>query len=250
MVRNSNSALVNARIQNNNLVLSYRPAPIKTATITVRATNLLGQFIQDTFLVTVQQNPATVGNDVLSGTNADNRIDGLRGNDRIFGFGGNDQLIGRLGRDRINGGAENDRLDGGADADSLLGAGGRDRLIGGLGSDTLTGGTEADQFVFDIGRTFQTSSIGIDVVTDFQRPDKLILDRTTFTALSSNQVSFQAVGTLAQAQSSRALFTYIRATGALYYNQNRQAAGFGSGGQFADFSNGLSVAASDFLIQA
>jgi len=63
-------------------------------------------------------------------------------------------------------------------------------------------------------------------------------------------VSFQAVRTVAQAKISPALITYIQSTGALFYNQNGAAGGFGKGGQFADLNNGLKLAASDFVIQA
>lgn len=92
--------------------------------------------------------------------------------------------------------------------------------------------------------------MSIDVITDFQRPDKIVLDRTTFTALRGNRPSFQAVETIAQAKNSRALITYVRSTGALSYNQNGRTPGFGQGGQFADFKNGLNLGASDFIVQA
>lgn len=160
------------------------------------------------------------------------------------------QLTGTNGRDRLTGDAGNNVLTGLGGNDILNGEAGRDRLIGEIGKDTLTGGADADQFVFDIGRGFKRSLMGIDVITDFQRPDKIALDRTTFTALRGNRVSFQSVKTVAQAKNSRALITYVRSTGALFYNQNGKAQGFGQGGQFADFKNGLNLAASDFIVQA
>lgn len=160
------------------------------------------------------------------------------------------QLTGTNGRDRLTGDAGNNVLTGLGGNDILNGRAGRDRLIGGMGKDTLTGGADADQFVFDIGRRFNLSLMGIDVITDFQRPDKIVLDRTTFKALQGNRVSFQSVKTVAQAKSSKSLITYVRSTGALFYNQNGKASGFGQGGQFADFKNGLNLAASDFIVQA
>jgi len=249
ILNNTNPRLVNATIQNNQLVLNYRPSPTKTAELTIRATNLLGQSVEDTFTITVQINPATPGNDIRSGTNAANRQNGLAGNDRIFGFGGNDALIGQQGRDRLTGGGGSDTLDGGPGNDTLLGNGGRDRLLGGLGSDILTGGGAADQFVFDINRAFQRSAMGVDVIRDFRRPDKIVLDRTTFTALPRS-ISFQSVNTVAQARNSAALITYVRPTGALYYNANGQASGFGRGGQFATLQSNPGLTPSDFVIQA
>jgi len=160
------------------------------------------------------------------------------------------QLTGTNGRDRLTGDTGDDVLTGLGGNDILNGEAGRDRLIGGIGKDTLTGGADADQFVFDIGRSFKQSPIGVDVITDFQRPDKIVLDRTTFTALRGNRASFQSVKTVGKAQNSRALITYIRSTGALFYNQNGKAPGFGQGGQFADFKNGLNLAASDFIVQS
>ena len=159
----------------------------------------------------------------LTGTNASDSLTGDTGDDVLTGLGGNDILNGGVGRDR---------------------------LIGGIGKDTLTGGADADQFVFDIGRSFKRSLMGVDVITDFQRPDKIVLDRTTFTALRGNRPNFQSVKTVAQAQNSRALITYVRSTGALFYNQNGKAPGFGQGGQFADFKNGLNLATSDFIVQS
>ncbi|MBF1999766.1 MAG: PD40 domain-containing protein [Synechococcales cyanobacterium M58_A2018_015] len=177
-------------------------------------------------------------------------LTGNVGNDRLTGTDGNDNLNGNGGNDVLIGGNGDDTLIGGAGRDHLIGGAGRDRLIGGIGKDTLTGGADADQFVFDIGRRFNRSLMGIDVITDFQRPDKIVLDRTTSTALRRNRLRFQSVRIVVQAKNSRALITYVRSTGALFYNQNGRAPGFGQGGQFADFKNGLNLRASDFVVQA
>jgi cyclophilin family peptidyl-prolyl cis-trans isomerase len=50
---NSNASLVTASIVNNNVVLDYQPGETGTASITVRATDLAGNVVDDTFLVTV-----------------------------------------------------------------------------------------------------------------------------------------------------------------------------------------------------
>jgi Ca2+-binding RTX toxin-like protein len=108
----------------------------------------------------------------------------------------------------IGNGASN-RLEGAAGNDTLIGGSGNDTLVGGLGKDVLTGGVSGvnnDKFVFDTGATFNKSTIGIDTITDFTRgADKIVLDKTTFTALSS--FSFASVGTLALAQTSSARIT-------------------------------------------
>lgn len=133
--------------------------------------------------------------------------------------------------------------------DVLTGGGGQDRLVGGEGSDILTGGLEADQFVFDTNARFNRATIGIDTIIDFTPgTDKITLDRTTFKL--PRKVYFDSVRNLAQAKSSDAVITYIRSTGALFYNQNAEKRGFGTGGQFADLANGLNLAARDILIQA
>ncbi|MBW4457733.1 MAG: hypothetical protein KME55_36700, partial [Nostoc indistinguendum CM1-VF10] len=44
--------------------------------------------------------------------------------------------------------------------------------------------------------------------------------------------------------------TYIQSSGSLFYNQNGASSGFGTGSQFADLTDGLVLATSDFLVQA
>ncbi|MFL5330678.1 MAG: peptidylprolyl isomerase [Gemmataceae bacterium] len=53
VVSNSNAALVTPTISGNNLTLAYAPNQTGTATITVRATDLDGSFVEDTFTVNV-----------------------------------------------------------------------------------------------------------------------------------------------------------------------------------------------------
>ncbi|GFE69272.1 M10 family metallopeptidase C-terminal domain-containing protein [Chroococcus sp. FPU101] len=222
------------------------------------------------------------GLDTLNGYNGNDYLDGGTENDYLLGSGGNDTIYGGFGADLLYGGDGNDYLDsgtvsaydtanefldggagndyllagngndslyGGAGLDTLNGVGGNDILVGGLNTDSLTGGSGNDRFVFDTGAIFNAGTIGIDIITDFVRGfDKLVLDKTTFTSLGS--LSFTSVASFALAQTSSALITYIQSTGSLFYNQNGLGAGFGTGSQFADLTNGLTLTATDFLLQA
>ncbi|MBD1851993.1 Calx-beta domain-containing protein [Leptolyngbya sp. ST-U4] len=130
-----------------------------------------------------------------------------------------------------------DILVGGLENDYIFGKRGRDRLTGGGGNDQLTGGSGKDRFIFDINSPFNAVTMGVDVITDFRRgKDKIVLDRTTFTQLD-RRISFATVRNETRAQNSNALITYVRSSGNLYYNENRSAAGFGTGGLFATLSN-------------
>ncbi|MBD2028280.1 Calx-beta domain-containing protein [Leptolyngbya sp. FACHB-711] len=159
----------------------------------------------------------------------DPKIVGTPKNDILVGSVGNDTIIGEAGQDNLNGEAGNDQLNGGA------------------GSDILTGGAGKDRFVFDLGKRFSKKQMGVDQISDFKKgEDKIVLDRTTYTKL--RQPLFASVKNAAQARTSDASITYLRSTGALFYNENGGKAGFGSGGQFADLANGLNLTKSDLVI--
>lgn len=172
--------------------------------------------------------------DAITGNNGRNLLSGNNGSDALTGLDGNDVLTGGEGTDRINGGE------------------GNDRLTGGIGSDRLIGGAGRDRFIFDHGVPFSATT-GQDRIVDFEQGrDKIVLDRSTFTALS-NKVRFASVKTVAAAETSTAFITYVRSSGRLYYNPNGSDAGFGSGGWFATLNGSKSangnLAASDFLAQ-
>lgn len=169
--------------------------------------------------------------DSITGNDDNNLLNGNGGMDRLSGLGGNDTLIGGAGKDKIVGGE------------------GNDRLTGGLGNNTLTGGAGKDSFIFDTGTVFNPST-SQDKLTDFKHgEDKIVLDRTTFTALGK-KVSFAKVNSLDAAASSSALITYVRSTGRLFYNQDGSTPGFGSGGLFAILKGGTGgLTASDFSVQ-
>lgn len=177
----------------------------------------------------------TQAKDVIKGNEARNSLSGNDGKDKLTGLAANDQLSGGQGQDRLEGGD------------------GDDRLTGGTENDRLTGNAGQDRFIFDYGTVFNSTD-GQDRITDFEQgQDKLVLDRSTFSALSG-AISFATVKTITEAETSAALITYIRSTGRLYYNQNGSIAGFGSGGVFATLDQSQSangkLTTADFQLQA
>lgn len=85
------------------------------------------------------------------GNNQNNVISGTQGNDRLFGMGGNDSIVGLGGNDTLNGGVGDDRLDGGAGDDRLEVSPGNDTLIGGDGVDTAVA-TIGQYYILDNDR--------------------------------------------------------------------------------------------------
>ncbi|MDZ8186784.1 MAG: hypothetical protein RMX96_18280 [Nostoc sp. ChiSLP02] len=166
----------------------------------------------------------------------------------IIGLDNSDDVINaQAGNDTINGKSGNDILRGDAD---------NDILIGGAGNDILTGNAGADWFVYNTSSTFNSSSVGIDTISDFKhfQNDKIVLDKTTFNAITSvagvgfsNANDFKVTSNGA---TSTAKIIYDAASGQLLYNQNGSAAGFGSGGLFAIVSGAPTLSANDFVVQA
>jgi Ca2+-binding RTX toxin-like protein len=158
--------------------------------------------------------------------------------------------------DVINGQGGDDRLNGRSGDDILRGGQGNDELSGGTGNDVLVGNEGVDRFVYDTGRAFTIADVGVDTIADFvSGTDKIVLDKTTFRALTSRVGTgfnaageFAIVSTDADAATSSALVVYNSANGKLFYNQNKGLSGLGPGAQFAAVSSTL--AAADFTIQA
>ena len=169
-------------------------------------------------------------------------------NNNIAGFdNSNDVINGQGGNDKIDGLSGNDLLRGGA---------GNDILIGGAGNDTLVGGAGADRFLYNTNAPFASSAVGVDAIADFNHSqgDKIILDKTTFNAITStpgtgfsNTNDFKITNS---AGTSTAKIVYDSVSGQLFYNQNGSAAGFGSGGLFATLTGAPTLTASDFVLQA
>jgi Ca2+-binding RTX toxin-like protein len=158
----------------------------------------------------------------------------------------------------VTGNSANNTLFGGNGTDTITGGLGDDRLIGASGNDTLTGGDGSDRFLYDSNAVFISSAVGIDRIADFvSGTDKMVLDKTTFTALTSiagngfNLASeFAVVGTDAAASTSNAFIVYSSETDNLFYNQNGVTSGLGSGAQLATLSGITTLSPSDFELQA
>jgi ELWxxDGT repeat protein len=100
-------------------------------TVTVRANDGRGGFIEKTFTISLDDVAAEsfTGDpfaNVFSGGAGNDSIAGGAGDDKIAGFGGADHLFGGDGADTLLGGEGDDRLDGGPGIDSLVGGNGSD----------------------------------------------------------------------------------------------------------------------------
>jgi Ca2+-binding RTX toxin-like protein len=152
----------------------------------------------------------------------------------------------------------NNTITGNSGNNTLLGGNGDDSLTGGAGNDSFTGGAGSDQFIYDTNAAFTTNAVGIDLFTGFiTGTDKIVLDKTTFTALTSIAGSgfsvaseFAVVSNDAAVATASELIVYSNGTGNLFYNQNGVAADFGSGGQFATLGEIPALSATDFILQA
>jgi Ca2+-binding RTX toxin-like protein len=157
---------------------------------------------------------------------------------------------------RIEGNTGNNRLTGGSGEDQLLGEDGNDQLAGGRGNDTLTGGAGVDRYVFDMFAAFNLAVLGEDQITDFEvGTDKIVLDKSTFTLLSSAAgngfsaaTEFAVVTTDSAAATRAAKIVYNSSNGNLFYNPNQTSGGFGNGGKFAVLSSTPGLTANDFVI--
>jgi len=193
--------------------------------------------------------PANVENLTLTGTTAINGTGNTLAN----------TVTGNTANNILNGGTGNDNLIGGSGTDQLLGSDGNDSLSGDAGNDTLTGGLGADKFIYNTNAAFTTTAVGVDTITDFNisQTDQIVLDKTTFTSISSAAGTgfsvaseFAKVTTDALAATRAADIVYNSTTGGLFYNQNGTAPGFGTGGKFLTLTNKPALTATQFLIQA
>ena len=220
IIDNSNPQLVNASIIDNELILDYVPEQLGTADITVQATNLLGEVVEDTFSVTVSDSDLVgttendeilgsadnntllgrpgddflfgrPGDDILRGGRGNDTLSSGRGDDELYGGDDDDILLGRLGDDFLSGGKGNDELDGGDGNDSLLGQLGDDNLIGGTGLDVLSGGRGVDILDGADGDDILAGGLGRDTLTGGEGSDTF-----RYLAFSQSLLSDGAVETL------------------------------------------------------
>ena len=214
------------------------------------------------------------GKDTLFGNQGNDVVDGGYGQDILYGGSGtdimwggdydgsstdDDKLYGEDGNDFLSGQAGNDLLSGSLGNDYCWGDSGNDSLTGGAGNDTLTGGEGADKFIYNTNAAFTKLAVGVDTITDFDisQTDQIVLDKTTFTSISSAAGTgfsvaseFAKVTSDALAATSAADIVYNTTTGGLFYNQNGTAAGLGTGAQFLTLTNKPVLTATQFLIQA
>jgi Ca2+-binding RTX toxin-like protein len=106
--------------------------------------------------------PATTGNDMLTGTAGRDYFYGQAGNDQLSGGDGDDVLWGQAGNDTLNGGIGNDIVDGGIGDDVLNGGDGNDYIVG-IGKDQIDGGA-GDDTIYDTAMSTIVAGTGNDVI--------------------------------------------------------------------------------------
>jgi Tol biopolymer transport system component len=184
----------------------------------------------------------------------------LTGSNPINGTGnaGNNRITGNIANNILSGGSGNDSLNGEEGNDSLNGGLGNDTLAGNAGNDTLTGAAGIDRIEYRSTSAFVASDFGLDTISGFVvNQDKIVLSKTTFTALTSavgngfSQASdFAVVANNNLVAASSAFIVYSRGTGRLFYNQNGNAAGLGTGAIFAALTGNPALTANDFVLVA
>jgi len=129
-------------------------------------------------------------------------------------------------------------------------------LLGGYGNDKLKGDMGDDSFVFNIFVAFNSEKIGIDTIVDFgDGTDVIVLDKTTFTALSSQAGAgfsqndeFAVVQDDSLVDSRNAHILYSSSTGNLFYNESGNGADLTKVNHFATLSNAIDLVADNFHI--
>ena len=142
--------------------------------ITVTATDESGASTSETFTITVEDIiEGTEGDDRLAGTASDDTIESYAGDDRAYGGDGNDTvhggegndvIHGQDGDDTLNGDEGNDRVSGGDGNDVINGGDGNDVIVGGEGADELSGGDGNDTIYVDGADTVINGGDGEDRV--------------------------------------------------------------------------------------
>ena len=204
-----------------------------------RIQNLSGR--QDTVL-TIR---GSSDDDTLVGSAAEDTIIGGSGNEFLFGKDSDDLLQGRLGFDQLFGGGGND---------TLIGGQGRDRFNSGPGDDEMTGGASIDSFIFNTNQAYSQDDLGQDTITDFDvQQDIILLDITTFSAIAADGANFDEIFATVTSDAAAAIndvvIVYNTNNGNLFYNQNGNDAGLGSGGLFVTLDAGLTLESDNFVFR-
>ncbi|MBF2047688.1 MAG: calcium-binding protein [Elainella sp. C42_A2020_010] len=146
----------------------------------------------------------------------------------------------------IRGNNNNNTLFGGAGNDVLIGFDGDDFLSGDAGNDILTGGAGKDTFRYRLDVISTSNGSDVDLITDFlSGTDKIVLGGIAPASFSEAQVTIVADD--AAAATSEAQLIYSKASGSVFFNENRGAAGFGTGGEFVKVQGSV-LTSNDFSI--
>ncbi|WP_414512332.1 choice-of-anchor I family protein [Nostoc sp. PCC 9305] len=158
-------------------VISGTISQIGIFAVTVTAADPKGANVSDTFDLTVANNKATSGNDIIF-------VNELTGLNRyiVNALAGSDRVIGTNTSELIDGGAGNDYLDGKGGIDVLLGGDGNDTIFGGLASDALSGGNGNDRLIGWGGGTNE-----IDLLNGEQDADTYVLGDATSAFYTSSR---------------------------------------------------------------
>lgn len=158
-------------------VISGTISQIGIFAVTVTAGDGKGGNVSDTFDLTVANNKATSGNDIIF-------VSELTGLNKyiVNALAGSDRVIGTNTSELIDGGAGNDYLDGKGGIDVLLGSDGNDTILGGIGNDGLSGGNGNDRLVGWGGGTNE-----IDLLNGEQGVDTYILGDATSAFYTSSR---------------------------------------------------------------
>ena len=105
----------------------------------------------------------TDGDDKVSGGSGDDEVGGGVGNDKVSGGSGDDRVWGGEGNDKVSGGSGDDRVWGGTGNDLLKGGSGDDLMRGGSGDDVLKGGT-GDDVLHGDGHVESVTTLSIENV--------------------------------------------------------------------------------------
>jgi serralysin len=104
------------------------------------------------------------GDDLIEGSDFDDRLIAMGGHDDVYGYAGDDEVYGEGGDDYLRGGDGEDYLDGGPGWDDLHGNAGRDTLYGGSGDDWVVGGKDDDDLYGEDGWDIVLGNLGDDLV--------------------------------------------------------------------------------------